>query len=207
MAALPRWQPDPETRTIGERARVAYTNAPKGAQVPAQYRHADTAQLPIDPRTRVVREAAKTREDFLRPADGTSTGGRRVARGDEERLDMHQAGRAVDLMIPRDHRAAGGRGDALANWLVRNAEQFQLQFVTWKGTNWSAGRGGAGRWYARGSDDHDNHIHVEVMGPQGFISEATSRGSGGNAVPGAIVALSIIAAVVTAGFLAWRLFT
>jgi hypothetical protein len=76
-------------------------------------------------------------------------------------LSVHAIGRAIDLMVPM----AGGDadntlGDAVANWLVENAEYVGVQRVVWDRSYWNGERGfGA---LSSASLPHTDHIHVEV---------------------------------------------
>lgn len=206
--ALPVWRPDPTTREAGIASANRYTNAPKAADVPARYR-VGKAQLPLDARLVTLREAVRAQFPGKFVGEGsTYSAGRSRDLTDAQRLDMHQAGRAEDFMIPAIERGAGQLGDQVANWIVANADRYSVQFVTWKGTNWSTGRSGDGRWYARGSDDHDNHVHAEIEGPQGHLADGPLRpaGSPGEApwtLVGVVVAVTLGALAVA--FAAWRM--
>jgi MYXO-CTERM domain-containing protein len=86
-------------------------------------------------------------------------------------LSVHSVGRAIDLMIP----VVGGDadntlGDAVANWLIENAEYIGIQRVIWDGKYWNGSRVNnhfsdisdalcSGRYC---TDHHVNHIHAEL---------------------------------------------
>jgi len=84
---------------------------------------------------------------------------------------VHAVGRALDVDVPT---LSDPRGEALANWLVENAERLGIQLVIWDGAEWQAGhsRDGVAVPSARasirphgGADAsarHENHVHVEV---------------------------------------------
>jgi MYXO-CTERM domain-containing protein len=79
-------------------------------------------------------------------------------------LSVHSVGRAIDVMIPQ----AGGdadntAGDAIANWLIENAEYVGIQRVIWDGWYWNGSRRGNHFSPITGSASrHTDHIHVEV---------------------------------------------
>ncbi len=55
--------------------------------------------------------------------------------------DAHLEGNAIDAMVVNDaNRPANG--DALANFLVRNADYLGIQYVLWSMYEWSASRNG-----------------------------------------------------------------
>lgn len=76
------------------------------------------------------------------------------------RMSVHGTGRALDIFIPR---ASGGadntKGDAVANYLVKNAQELGIQLVIWDRTRWMTKRGEAA--YS-GPHPHDDHIHAEL---------------------------------------------
>ncbi|GAA4520591.1 MULTISPECIES: hypothetical protein [Nonomuraea] len=80
----------------------------------------------------------------------------------------HGKGRACDFMISRG-MASGGeadRGDALAEWLIRNGDRLGVMYIIWKqryydirsGGGWDpmSDRGGA-------TANHYDHVHVSVF--------------------------------------------
>jgi len=86
-------------------------------------------------------------------------------------LSVHSVGRAIDLMITEiGGDADNTAGDAVANWLIENAEYIGIQRVIWDGMYWNGSRRGAhfseisdtrcGSGYC--TDHHTNHIHVEL---------------------------------------------
>jgi hypothetical protein len=88
-----------------------------------------------------------------------------------ENLSVHSIGRAIDLMITEiGGDADNTAGDAVANWLIENAEYIGIQRVIWDGRYWNGSRRGAhfsdisdrmcGSRYC--TDHHTNHIHVEL---------------------------------------------
>jgi hypothetical protein len=83
---------------------------------------------------------------------------------DSQRLDMHQAGRAIDFMVRTlgsqpDH----GKGDPIANYLAANAEMLGIQFIVWSGYKFNAGARADKRFGPYGgSNAHIDHPHVEI---------------------------------------------
>ena len=59
-------------------------------------------------------------------------------------------------------------GDALANYLVRNAEFMGVQRIIWDQSIWTAGRGMQARQYG-GVSPHTDHIHMELSVPAGKL--------------------------------------
>jgi len=102
----------------------------------------------------------------------------------EAKVDDHQAGRALDLTIPKVRRDGVVRanlevGAPIANWLIENAEAFGIAFITYARTTWSGGAFGGWRngrptrasarklrhfREAPNSEqmDHFDHIHVTL---------------------------------------------
>ncbi len=62
----------------------------------------------------------------------------------------------------RDTPERAAQGDALANFLVRNAEYLGIQYVLWSMYEWSASHSGP-RWerYTDPTSPHRDHVHVE----------------------------------------------
>ncbi|MBN8463488.1 MAG: hypothetical protein J0M01_11850, partial [Dechloromonas sp.] len=80
------------------------------------------------------------------------------------RLSLHGTGRAIDVFIPLSRGAADNTaGDAVANWLIQNAEAIGVQFIVWDRSSWNASRppGTKLRAYT-GPHPHNDHLHVEL---------------------------------------------
>lgn len=84
-------------------------------------------------------------------------------------LSVHSVGRAIDLMIPTIAGDADNTaGDAVANWLIENAEYIGIQRVIWDGIYWNGEHGFSEISDTRTSsgayrtDHHVNHIHTEL---------------------------------------------
>lgn len=80
------------------------------------------------------------------------------------KMSVHGTGRALDIFIPKMGRNANnGKGDAVANWLVMNADKIGVQLVIWDRTVWQAN--GRGDKQYTGPHPHDDHLHVELTIP------------------------------------------
>ena len=100
---------------------------------------------------------------FLETLPGVeSTGGytcrRNTANANE--MSVHGTGRAIDVMIPKIDGAANPAGDAIADWLVANANLLGVQLVIWDRVIWNSERRTA-RPYT-GPSSHTDHIHMEL---------------------------------------------
>lgn len=105
------------------------------------------------------------------------------------KMSIHGTGRALDIFIPTSGGAADNTGgDAVANYLVKNATRLQIQYIVWDRTQWSPNGTGA-RPYG-GPDPHIDHLHVEITeeaaagGSVGAGGGSSSSGGGGGCVAG-----------------------
>ena len=97
----------------------------------------------------------------------TSAGGSGCCRqntGNTAFLSVHSIGRALDLMIPTlGGDANNTAGDAVANWLVENAQRIGVQLVTWDRSTWNASRAPGTKLNPyTGPIPHVDHIHMEL---------------------------------------------
>lgn len=132
-------------------------------------------------------------------------------------VDDHQAGRALDLTIPKVtvngvHRANLEVGAPIANWLVENAEALGIAYITYARSTWSGS--GFGGWRGgrptRASStkfrhfsgapnseqmDHFDHIHVTLTKEAAAgLTGVLARGSGaqlGSTAPVTVVSRPI----------------
>lgn len=95
--------------------------------------------------------------------------------------DDHQAGRAVDFMIPDYASSAGvAMGDQLAEWLKANAAALGVKYLIWNAEIWSVERDKEGwRPYTSPSGggptlEHRDHVHVSVYGNAAGGSDAAA---------------------------------
>lgn len=159
------WEPPPSVRAAGERARVRYQFA--AATAPGEQRSPSATLVAL-------------RDVLVHGVRGITSGGlvRDAARRANASHDAHRAGIACDLMI-RDDATRAAVGDAVANWLVLNAETLGVQYVLWSMFEWSASSSGA-RWERyTGENPHRDHVHFE-LGPEGIAlgaTEMTARAS------------------------------
>lgn len=145
------WTPDEVTRAAGEGARrvVRYAGAtPAAAGV----------QTTPPPAVEALRRAL-VRGLAGVPSVGAVRPSSRVAVASS--YDPHRNGFALDVMMRAgDDRPE--RGEAIASWLVRNAERLGLQYVLFSRYEWSASGSGAAWERYTGSDPHVDHVHLEV---------------------------------------------
>ena len=99
----------------------------------------------------------RNRWDFVRPY-GTYVCRRNSNNLSE--LSVHAVGRAIDagITLTGDRDADNTLGDAVANWLVANAEYIGIQRVGWDGMWWNGERG----FLPMHGDPHKNHLHIEL---------------------------------------------
>lgn len=147
-AIVPTWRPDPLTRYAGQSARVAYAYADQTG--PGEQRAPYPALVAL--------------HDLIVPAwPGIYSGGMRrdSARIGTANRDPHKAGIAIDFMVRDDDRRAAN-GTALANFLVRHAQDLQIQYVLWASYELSTSPIGQ-RWERYGgAEPHGDHLHVEI---------------------------------------------
>lgn len=90
----------------------------------------------------------------------------------------HTEGRAVDLMIA-NYRSGDGvaLGDEITDYVLANAEFFNVEYVIWRQTYYPAG-GAPSLMEDRGSEteNHYDHVHISVHG-QGTDERVVSWGS------------------------------
>ncbi|MEZ4389790.1 MAG: SH3 domain-containing protein [Polyangiales bacterium] len=79
-------------------------------------------------------------------------------------LSVHGTGRAIDVFIPLSGSSADNTyGDAVANWLVQNAQAIGVQYLVWDRSSWSASRPAGSKLRAyTGPHPHNDHIHIEL---------------------------------------------
>lgn len=138
------------------RKAVATTARPGYASLPV----ARSVSMPRGVTSRGAAVGAEVRRSF--PQVATILGRRNDPGSD------HNSGRAVDIMLPGNHKAAAQQalGQAIANHMVANAGRLGISYVIWNQRIWSTQRRAEGwrRMANRGSDNanHRNHIHVSV---------------------------------------------
>ncbi len=149
------WQPSPAARTAGLAATRVYNDAPLRSAVESRYKSLARTQLPITPGLRAFRDAMVARFPAIHP---TYMPGRSRPMLDTQRLDMHQAGRAVDFCF--QSRAAGNE---VMNYIIEHCEETGMQFAIWCANQFSRAVNGPARFSAyHGASMHRDHIHCEL---------------------------------------------
>lgn len=162
--AAANWIPSPAASAAAEASVTRYTNGPKASEVASRYRGATRTQLPIAPGTKLLRDALVTQFAVRQ----TYMPGRSRPMRDGDRLDLHQAGRAIDFMVYADRV----KGDTIANWCLEHANEIGLQFLVWRGNRFSAAKPAGQRVAAYvGSNPHNDHPHIELT-PEGAAGNA-----------------------------------
>lgn len=161
------WQPSAMTRAIAATQHVTVVDPPA---VSPLGRCTSTnafacscthpACMTAFPGTRELNTYLLRRFTYLR-AGGTYCCRQNSATTRVPTLSVHATGRAIDLMVPM----AGGDadntlGDAVAAWLVENAEYIGIQRVVWDRAFWNGERGFG--LLSSASLPHTDHLHVEL---------------------------------------------
>jgi hypothetical protein len=145
-----RWKITADARAGGARARFAYDDAPLWGSTRC---HGGL-------RAGAERLRAKLNAQFDPQISRIEGYACRRNTASSARMSVHGTGRAVDIFIPR---ASGGadntKGDAVANFLVKNAQELGVQMVIWDRSRWMVGRGEA---QYMGPHPHDDHVHAEL---------------------------------------------
>lgn len=163
------WSPSPEVRARGEQITasraVPYVG---GSQLTDE---SEQIQRSIEPGTAELRDYIRRRWGLVvgagRPA--TMISAHRRPDGSLRRRDLHEDGRALDVMLRPGQAAIG---DEIASWLVSHADAIGAQYVIWDRYEWSAAPFGPAwepydtsadrdRW-GRRRDPHTDHVHVEL---------------------------------------------
>ncbi|MFO0646336.1 MAG: hypothetical protein U0326_08850 [Polyangiales bacterium] len=161
------WVPSPITRAVAATQHVTVVDPPAVAPLghctstnafACSCTH--PACMVAHPGTRDLNAFLLRRYSFLR-AGGTYCCRQNSAMTRVPMLSVHSVGRAMDLMVPMTGGDADNTlGDAVANWLVENAEYIGIQRVIWDRAYWN-GEHGFGLLTAA-SLPHTDHVHVEL---------------------------------------------
>lgn len=90
--------------------------------------------------------------------------------------DVHEEGRAIDAMLAAPGTPEGNAaGDALAAFLVENADRLGVQGVIWRRREWYASRVSSAWEDYGGSDAHTSHPHIELSPAVAGESAAAMR--------------------------------
>jgi hypothetical protein len=175
MATSASWQPPPEVIARGNAARVWETQGSvidPALMDPANPGHIRAgAVVQMRPTPAVV----AFRDWVVRNFPGFSSGGlgrsqarsestaRRADANGNYHRDVHEEARAIDFMV-RD--IASAEGEALANWLLANAEAIGVQGIVWNRASWYPTRTPrtAPRFQSgyTGESEHRDHVHAEL---------------------------------------------
>jgi len=166
------WDPPAEVRAAGEALQGQIPNV----QGSVLERDGEATQLAVGPGGEVlaralarqpgVRSAGRER----RPAKPSTAGRRR---------DVHEEGRAIDVMLSSPTSAEGRRvGAQLAGQLVTHARALGVQLVIYDGVEWSSSTSGPAWETYDGRDPHVSHVHVEVTPALATDAAAMARGVG-----------------------------
>ena len=95
--------------------------------------------------------------------DITTIGGYRP---DANFPNEHPAGKALDVMIPNWNTAAGkARGDEIAQYLLKNAGAYGIDYVLWQQRQWNPdGTSSPMSDKKNATDNHMDHVHVHTEG-------------------------------------------
>lgn len=150
------WTPPPNVRAAGERLRGALPNV-QGSQLVSD--DVSVIQLPIQPGTRALREylEARYRVHVGAPRGPSVRKPLRRADGSLRRRDIHEEGRALDVMIR--NRA---QGDEVANWVALNAVDLGVQYLIWNRVELSSSTVGDAWEPYTGPNPHTDHVHIEL---------------------------------------------
>lgn len=78
----------------------------------------------------------------------------------------HHSGRALDVMV------TGSRGDRVARWVRKNADELNVKYVIWEQRYWRSGSSAASagrRMSDRGgaTENHYDHVHISFRSGSG----------------------------------------
>ena len=131
---------------------------------------------------------ARALGDYLRrtfPSSVSSYGGFscRPNTANTSLTSVHGTGRAIDVFIPTTGgQADNTRGDAVANWLVTNAQRLGVQYIIWDRTQWNGSRSGDKVSPYGGPHPHHDHLHVELNTSARTIESCTAHCEAGDVI-------------------------
>jgi hypothetical protein len=152
------WNPPADVRAAGElvRGRVPYVG---GTALTSD--DVRTFQLPVQPGTRALREyiAGRWGVSVGAPRGASVRKPARRADGTLRNRDVHEEGRAVDVMSEANREL----GAEVANWAASRAAELGLQFVLFDRFRLSSGASTPwGAYDATGRNPHTDHVHIEL---------------------------------------------
>lgn len=89
----------------------------------------------------------------------------RDAAGNLRKRDVHEEGRALDVMV-----STKSAGNAVANWAVTHARELGIQRVIWDHVRWRLSETADAWMDYTGPNPHTDHVHIEVL-PLGWSRE------------------------------------
>lgn len=160
------WTPPADVRAAGERLRGAVPNV-QGSQLTSD--DVSLVQLPIQPGVRVLQSYLQNRFGVPvgAPRGASVRKPLRRADGTLRRRDVHEEGRALDVMSEGNIAL----GTQAANWLALNSRALGVQYLIFDGTELSSARVGDA-WEPYNTNvptqlgtrrsPHRDHVHVEI---------------------------------------------
>ncbi len=145
-----RWKLPGDVRAAGARVRVTYDDGPAwSSRLCAGGLRAGTQKL---------RAHLDQKFPQISSIQGYAC---RANTASPSRMSIHGTGRALDIFIPTTRGAADNTaGDAVANYLVKNAQELQIQYIIWDRTKWRSN--GTNDASYTGPNPHIDHLHVEI---------------------------------------------
>lgn len=163
-----RWTLSPSLGALGD-SIARSGEVPWSYGTPLTSDNLALAQLPLTPGLReLVRYLREHTGLTIGAARGASVQApARTAQGALRRRDVHEDGRAADVMT-RDR----AQGTALADWLLQHAGALGIQQLIWHRAYWSSARPSSRRAHSYGAytgrSPHTDHVHLEVSAPWAF---------------------------------------
>jgi hypothetical protein len=185
--ALATWVPSSDAISASARTSSRYDDAPP-------WNNGAGCAGNLLPSVRAAGAALREKFPGITEAQGYNC---RENSNDAGVTSMHGAGRALDLMIP----TTGGDADMavgvpVAEYLVKHAEELNVQFVIWARTYWT--RAGSPHFGAyTGPSAHIDHVHVEFTTDGAALPLPDDSSGGGGRL------FAVLAAVGLAGLVAY----
>lgn len=154
IAVAGRWQPSSSVLAAGDRQNVTYDDGPA-------WSGGRNCAGGLLPGSRDLSAYLQRTFRGISDIDGYAC---RPNTANTSRLSLHGTGRAIDIFIPLSRGSADNTvGDAVAGWLIANAESIGVQYIVWDRGSWNASRppGTKLRTYT-GPHPHNDHLHVEL---------------------------------------------
>ena len=191
------WVLPPDVVARGDAHRgIKYNYGQPGLIVPGQQIQPAAALVALAAHIQRIFPGHIQQAQFMR-GGRSATGGSRL---NASVTDLHQFGRACDLMIRMRGRAVDHvLGDPVANWLVNNAAAFGIQFMVWATTRWNSSQRPGYRHGPYGNENQDNtalhrdHIHFEINldAAQGLLGGYAAIGVPATSSPATLAASAV----------------